>query len=170
MPTTYSSAAEELLNGLAGESETYRQLMLLTQSERGALQEHNLTRLAEIVRQKEAILANLMQGEKTRQELVTRLTQEIGLPDNASLSDIIAGLDGPLAQQLAQVRQELTDLVEQLLSLNHGNHLLIKSELEQVEATFNYLVSAVSNNEGHYSANGEGPRQATPGTVLNWEV
>lgn len=170
MSTAYSPAVEDLLVGLVGETETYRQLMLLTQSERNALQEHNLTSLAEIVRQKEAILANLMQGEKTRQEMVARLTQDIGLPGDASLSDIIAALDGPVAQQLAQLRQELTDLVTQLLALNHGNHLLLKSELDQVEATFNYLMSTVFNSEGHYSVNGEGPPQAAPGAVLNWEV
>jgi len=167
---TYSPAAEELLDGLMGETETYRQLMSLTQSERSALQERNLTSLAEIVRQKEAILANLMEGEKTRQQLVARLTQDIGLPGDASLSDIIAALDDPLAQQLARLRQELTDLVDQLLSLNHGNHLLLKAELEQVEATFNYLMSATFSHDGHYSANGEGTPQAAPGTVLNWEV
>jgi len=167
---TASPAVEDLHTALAGETETYRELVGLTRRERVALQDKNLTSLAEIVRQKEAVLADLMRGEHTRTQILARLSEEINVPASASLSDIIAVLEGPEAQNLLSLRQELTDLVEQLLSLNHGNHLLLQSELDQVDATFNYLMSSTFTTDGAYTARGDARPQATPGTVLNWRI
>jgi len=161
---------EELHDALAGETESYRQLIALSRRERTALEEKNLTNLAEVVRQKEDILDGLARREKARERIVSRLSLEMTLPDSASLSDIISVLEGPTAQKMAYLRQKLSGVVQQLLSLNHGNHLLLQSEADHVDATFDYLMSCALIEDGHYTSEGSSHSQPTRGNILNWEV
>ncbi|MEW5960292.1 MAG: flagellar export chaperone FlgN, partial [Chloroflexota bacterium] len=150
--TSIVNRVEELYKVLSNEADTYRQLVAATQRERLSLQEENLIELSMAAREKEVLMKGLVTWEKTRQHIVATLSEELKLPIGASLLDIILQLDDALAQKLSSLRQEFIKLVEQLLTLNHGNRLLLQTGLARIDATFEYLASLATPTDGNYSA------------------
>lgn len=166
------SPVEQLHAVLANEADGYRQLVAFTRQEQVALKQANLTDLAVVVQSKEKLLATLQTWEKTREQLVARLVQELGLPSAASLTDLIGKLDQAIAQKLTALRNEFVLLMEQLLQLNQSNRMMLQTGLVRVDATFDYLASLAAPPPVNYSANGNS-RPSTSmgaGNVLNWEV
>jgi flagellar biosynthesis/type III secretory pathway chaperone len=163
---------EELHKVLSNEAETYRQLVDLTQREREALQKESLVDLTEVTHNKEVLMGNLVKLEQLRGQVVTALAKDLNLPAGASLLDLINHLDETIAQKLSTLRQEFINLVEQLLTLNHGNQLLLQSGLAHIEATFDYLASVVTPADGNYTARGgtQPQQQTTTGNMLNWQA
>jgi flagellar biosynthesis/type III secretory pathway chaperone len=170
MPAASMSTVEQLHSALLGETDFYRQLVALTQREREALQNKNITSLTEIIRQKEDVLSNLAQGEKVREEIVQLLSQDLNLPHRATLQDITAVLEDPFAGKLSALRQELSEVVDELLALNQGNSLIVQSQLDQVDATLEYLSSCFTVDDGNYDQEGAGRGRGNSGQVLNWQV
>jgi flagellar biosynthesis/type III secretory pathway chaperone len=170
MALVHLPSAEDLYHALDGEVEACRELVALTQRERLALQADNLDDLAAATQHKEALARSLARWEQVRERIVRRLLEELRLPAGASLSEIIAQTDGAIAHKLVTLRQELAGLMEQLLTLNHGNRLLIQAELARVEATFEYLARVAAPPDGHYTANGNRRSPAAAGQALNWQV
>jgi len=172
--TEMSSIAKgvaELYDVLCNEADIYRQLVAATEQERLALQKQNMIELATVTRDKEMMLQGLAKWEQTRQRLVAAVGDTLGLPAGASLLDLILHLvDDPLVQKLSSLRQEFISLVEQLLGLNYGNQLLLQTGLARIDATFDYLASAMVSADGSYSAKGNSQAQLAIGNVLNWQI
>ncbi|GAB4428677.1 MAG: hypothetical protein Kow0031_08970 [Anaerolineae bacterium] len=172
MAADNSSPVEQLHTVLANEADGYRQLVAFTRQEQAALKQANLTDLTAVVQQKESLLATLQGWERTREQLVARLAQELGLPPAASLTDLLGKLDQSIAAKLAGLRNEFVLLLEQLLQLNQTNRMMLQAGLVRVDATFDYLAMLAAPPTGHYSASGsDRPAPALGGgKVLNWEV
>ncbi len=175
-----SSTAEELQNVLASEAAAYQRLVELTQCERTALQVGTLVELAATIRDKEAILESLARLEQTRERITAQLSQELKLPAEVSLPDLITRLSevslnangavegNGIAHKWIALRREFINLVEQLITLNQGNRLLIQAELACVDATFDYLGRINAAPDGQYTARGNSHAQPAAGNVLNW--
>ena len=164
------ASLEDLHDALVKEAECYRQLVALTEQEHQALRAGDLARLQATVHDKGRVLQSLSQGEHLRETIVAQLGERLNLPPAASLSDIIAQADETATRGLAALRLELRTLLERLLVLNHGSHLLLQSELERVNATFDYLMSSVASSERQYTASGDDRSQPARGNVLNWQI
>lgn len=167
MPALSLSNLESLHQTLLGEIEDYRQLVMLTQQERVALQSNNLNDLICTVQQKESLLSRLAKWEKTRQQIVTHLAAMLKLPSNVSLIDLLAFCDESIAQKLSALRQELLSLSGQIRRLTQGNQLLLQAEAVRVDATINYLLSDVATGSYHGNSTSRLP---VAGHVFNWRV
>jgi flagellar biosynthesis/type III secretory pathway chaperone len=172
MSVVLPPAVEMLHTILSDEAEAYRQLVQLARREHTALQHENLPELVTATRDKEVLMAKLGQWEQKREQLVAHLAKELKLPYGATLSDLIVRLDDTIAHKLSALRQEFVNLMEQLLTLNHSNRLLLQAGLTRVEATFDFLASIAIPADGSYTATGGShvQSQAAAGNVLNWEI
>lgn len=172
MAVEQSLHVDALHKALLAEAEAYKKLIALVEREKPALQRENLAGLAELIRDKEALMEEIVQRERAREQLVARLAKALALPETISLSDLITHFDELTAQKLSALRQGFIDLVEQLLILNHGNRLLMQSGLDRVEATFDYLAAVVAPPDGNYTARGANrpQKQLTAGQMLNWQA
>lgn len=166
------SGFESLHQTLTIEIEDYRQLAMLTQQERAALQSGNLDDLVCAVQKKEGLLIRLDKWAKTRQQLINHLAVMLRLPVTTSLVDLLAFCDEGIAQKLSVLRQEFLALAEQIRGLSQGNQLLLQVELLRVDATVNYLLSNVTMGSYHSpkDAGNSAHRLPVAGNMLNWQV
>jgi len=102
---------------------------------------------------------------------MVHLAKEFNLPSDISLLDLITHLDDAVAKKLSDIRNEFIQLVEQLLTMNHGNQLMLQSGLVRVESTFDYLSTLATPCDGSYTANGSShTHQNVGGNMLNRQV
>ncbi len=170
MPQGESSAADELLATFGNEAVAYRRLRALTVRERQALQRGNLVDLASVVLEKESLMRSLTQHEVTRTHLVATLAEMLGLPADSSLQHLIPHLDETNALKLRTTYQECITLVEELRTLNRGNYGLIKTRLDRIEATLDFLSRTAVESDGHYTVHGDNRTLVHTGHVLNWQA
>ncbi len=165
------STTQDLRSVLADEAEGYRKLVDLAQREQLALKNENIADLAATIKEKEYLLLDLQKLESAREQIVSQQAQELNLPGNVTLSDLIKQFDDATAQQLSKMQKEFAGLVKQLFKLNYSNRTMLQAGLVRVDATFDYLTS-LAVPEGYYTANGT--NQVHPnmvaGHVFNWEV
>jgi flagellar biosynthesis/type III secretory pathway chaperone len=164
---------EELQNILVAESEAYQQLITLTQAERSALQKEDLDNLTSVTQEKQELLEKVSAWEQVRATIMAHLANEFGLPPDVSLLDLITHMDESVADTLSDIRNEFIQLVEQLLTLNHGNQLMLQTGLVRIESTFDYLSTIAAPRNSSYSANGNSAtptRQQASGNMLNWQA
>ncbi len=172
MSTLPASNLESLHQTLTGEIEDYRQLAMLTQQERVALQGGNLDDLICAIQKKEGLLTRLSQWEKARQQVMAHIAALLKLPATISMADLLAFCDEGIAQKLSVLRQEFLTLSEQIRGLSQGNQLLLQTELVRVDATINYLLSDVATGSYHSpkGAGNSASRLPVAGHMLNWQA
>lgn len=162
---------EELQNILVAEADAYRQLITLTETERIALQTENLDSLTAVTEEKQKLLEQVSAWEQVRTKVVSHLAQEFDLAPDISLLDLITHLDEAMAQKLSAIRAEFIQLVEQLLTLNHGNQLMLQTGLVRVESTFDYLSVLAAPRNNSYTATGSSATASQGGgNMLNWQA
>lgn len=162
---------EELQNILEAEARAYRQLIHLTQTERTALQAENLDELSAVTEQKQKLMEKVSAWEQVRTKVVAHLAREFNLSPDTSLLDLITHLDDTMAQRLSDIRTEFIQLVEQLLTLNHGNQLMLQTGLVRVESTFDYLSVLATPRDNNYTATGNATTASQrAGNMLNWQA
>jgi flagellar biosynthesis/type III secretory pathway chaperone len=164
------STLEELSNELTKETETYRQLVAMTQREQVALLESDVTELSTIIIQKGEIVANLMQQEQLRASLVSSLLGDEVEPSGDSMAMLLKVVEKSHSAELKEQVQSFMILVKQLLGLNHGNKLLLESHLGHIESTFRFIIRASRPPENSYGAKGILLSPASAGNVLNRSI
>jgi len=168
----YMEQVERLQDTLEAEAAEYRRLVSLTESERTAILSNDVDALHATVEAKETLTVHLARWAQKREYLTTNLAKEFGLPENAALTDLLAYFEETLAQKLTALREEFISLVERLITLNHGNQMLLRSELVRVESTFDYIKHTTIRPDGHYSARGAAtvrPQRSTD-SIFNWQI
>lgn len=153
-PINDPAAVEDLHITLAKEAEDYRLLVAATQRERTALVENSMDALNATVQEKETLTARLAQWAEKREQLTAFLAGCLGLPATVTLTDLVSHFEETIARQLLALRDEFITLVEQLIILNHGNQLLLQSELVRIETTFDYITTSVTKPVANYTVNG----------------
>jgi len=163
---------ETLYATLVAEAEDYRQLVAVTEREREALLGNNVTDLNTAIKAKQSLMSHLTRWAEKREQMTLAIAQELNLPANASLTDIIVHLGETIAQKLIAVREEFIDLMEQLITLNYANKLILQSELVRVDSTFDYIAAMAAEPNSNYSAPGANSFAANnaSGNILNWQI
>ncbi len=167
VPQTTIEALETVL---ASEAAEYRQLVALTANEQAALKQGDVVTLTETIRQKQALLPQLNRWAKRREQLTASLAAALHLPANATLTDLLTHIEGAVADTLIALREDFIDLMEQLITLNHANKLILQTELVRVDATYRYITSLLTEPEPVYAPNHTGNGTNARGNILNWEV
>jgi flagellar biosynthesis/type III secretory pathway chaperone len=159
--------ARELLRILDNQADAFRQLVSVTQREQETLKRGDLDNLKSITLEKQALATRLDELERIRERLVARLSRELNLSEGAYSSEILAGLDEDIDEHFSALQSEFARLGEQLLSLNHGNQILIEARLAQIDATLDYLARNAAAPDGYYTIKGENHTLPAVGNVLN---
>lgn len=171
MALTDESVVDALRKVLAGETDTFRQLVTVSERERTAIRTDDLTSLAMMTRAKKKLVKELGRLERRRVALVGELAGKAALSKDVTLAELLPHLDD--AGELSAHGEALAVLVERTLALNHANRLLLESELRHIDATVAYLVAGDAGDV-HYSPKGDYMSSSEPesgtgqaGTVLN---
>ena len=160
----------ELGQVLSNEAAEYRQLVVLVAREQAALKSNDLDELNDAVRQKQALIPGINRWTSRREQLTAALAARFNLPTNATLTDILAHFEGAIAQKIIQLREEFIELMEQLITLNHANKMILQTELVRVNSTYDYIAAMLAEPKDGYAASGTTQSGQNRGNILNWEV
>lgn len=160
----------ELEETLANEAAEYRQLVELTACEQMALKSSNLDELSDAIRKKQALIPEINRWTSRREQLTAGLAARFNLPTNATLTDILTHFEGAIAQKIIRLREEFIELMEQLITLNHANKMILQTELARVNSTYDYIAAMLADPAEGYAPTGVTQTGKNRGNILNWEV
>ncbi len=113
----------------------------LTKDERIALTKQDIASLANLAEQKEALLDRMSQVEERRRVTVQEVAYKAGLHLGApTIADILPILPPHQAGRVANLREGIFALSQEIRDLMGGNHALILLGLERIDALQTFLL------------------------------
>ena len=139
---------------MEAEAGEYQALLALLRKQRQAAVEARFERFADVTEEKDALLKSLRRLEDKRSQLMKGLSDELQAgPDEMSISELIALLPGPEADQLNACRYRLQGVIEQIRVNNKTNQNLLRHLLELKKKAIDVLGGNVSGQQT-YRENG----------------
>ena len=113
----------------------------LTRDERIALTKQDITTLASLAEQKESLLDRMNQVEERRRVTVQEVAFKAGLHlESPTIADVIPVLPPQQAGRVANLRDGILALSQEIRDLTGGNHALIMLGLERIDALQTFLL------------------------------
>jgi len=161
---------QQLEDTLVHEAAEYRQLVALTAREQAALKASDLAELNDTIREKQSLLPKISHWTTRRERLTAALAARFNLPTDATLTDLLAHVEGAIAEKMIALREEFIELMEQLIVLNHTNKMILQTELARVDSTYDFITAMFSEPNDNYAPPGASQSGNNRGYILNWEI
>ncbi len=157
-----------LEEALTAELRLTQAIAALAGRERAALEDDNLTTLADVVREKESRLAELVEMEAARNLAVEEWARENDFPTGAATFEhIIDTMDRAPARELGALRDGIRAHLDYARSLNTGNRALLQAALDRNAALRSFLLGMTSGGDG-YTASGAHRTPAANNYLMEW--
>lgn len=137
---------------LKSELETFRQFVVLLQTEQQALSDGNVDPLTELARLKAEQMAALSRLGNQRSEFLRSLSLS---PDRTSMEAWLATLPAAEQPDLRQTWDELLALGTQARDLNEANGAIISAKLRHTQQALAVLQQETGNLTGLYGRDGQ---------------
>lgn len=125
---------------LARQLESQETLLRLSAEKRGVVISCDTARLDEITKLELREMAKMTNAEKKRKALLPELSNELGVPQNASLREIIDGAEPDERVILTRLRIAMTDAYDQLRDINAANKTLLEQQIEYSDAILSLYI------------------------------
>lgn len=141
MVENLQGSGEPLEEMLVQQFKLCQSLHSLTRDERIALTKQDIPGLANLAEQKEALLDRMSQVEERRRVTVQEVAVQAGLRlDAATIADVIPVLPPQQAGRVANLREGIIAISQEIRDLTGGNHALIMLGLERIDALQTFLL------------------------------
>lgn len=161
-------ALAALEEALTAELRITQSIAALADQERSALQEDDLTALAEVVREKEAQLAELVNLESLLNAAASAWAAEHNISAGyATFDQILRHMDRAVARELSALRDGIQAHLEYTRSLNMGNRALLQAALDRNATLRNFLMGLASDETGSCYTSA-GSRRASHASLMEW--
>ena len=161
---------KQLLLVLARESELYRAMLTVVDTESEAAVRSDLNALTKSAEEKENILVKLRLIEKERIRSVRELSEALGVPlRRFTITTLSQLLDEPFAEQLSKAGHELSTVLDAVKNANHRNKQLFEHSLELLKGSFN-LINELTGSDMVYYPTGNMQRTYQTGKCVNGEI
>jgi flagellar biosynthesis/type III secretory pathway chaperone len=164
--------SEQLLVDLAAlindEIRAFHRLLEALQDEQRAIVEDDIEVIEQCVavQQEVAVAAHHLEAKRVR--IVGQLAEHLDMePQNVSLSRLVEALEGPRAEELAQMREKLLELNGKIRSVSENNAFLIRQSLRYTERCLDILTAQRPTQRGVYGQFGKVRRSAGSRSFLN---
>jgi flagellar biosynthesis/type III secretory pathway chaperone len=159
-PTQLSSYKDLLVR----EFRAYQNLVVVTEEERQALQDRNISRLEALVEKKDSLLDMIRDLESKRSQMLQTCFRENGLGRMPSLVELFPYLESEDVAMLNRLREGILVLTTELRDMNGVNKALASAAMERVDAVRMFLLNLQSPSTG-YSPEGT----LAANVVTSWE-
>ncbi len=157
-----------LEEALTAELRLTQAIAALAGRERAALENDDLSTLADVVRQKESHLAELVDMESARNQAAEDWALENNVPTGAvTFENIMDSMDRALARELGVLRDGIRAHLDYARSLNTGNRALLQAALDRNAALRNFLLGMTSDGDG-YTASGAHHTPVATSNLMEW--
>jgi flagellar biosynthesis/type III secretory pathway chaperone len=163
---------EELISDLAHvineEVRTFHSLLDVLRSEQRAIVEDDIEAIERcVIAQREvAVTAHELEGKRVR--VVERIAEQSNMgTGNVSLGRLVEALEGPRAEELAQMREKLLELNGKIRSVSANNAFLIRQSLRYTERCLDIITGQSAAQRGVYGQFGKVRRDSSARSFLN---
>lgn len=147
-----TSDLNRLVEVLGQEAAIYEDILNISLKKTNIIVEGKVTELENITKLEQSVFLKLSKLEDAREELVKKLSEELGLNGGeVTVSELIESLGSEKSKDLETCRNRILNALDRLRSLNELNSRLIRNSLEYIDFSINLIASADggSNNYGN---------------------
>ncbi len=150
------------------EIRVFHRLLEALREEQRAIVEDDIESIEQCVTMQREIAVAAHGLEARRIRAVENLARQMDLePDNISLSRLVEALEGPHAEELAQMREKLLELNGKIRTVSENNAFLIRQSLRYTERCLDILTGQQVGERGVYGQFGRARRHAGARSFLN---
>lgn len=158
---------EELIVIISKEIDAFNQLLKTLHGKQRAIVEGEIERLKKQIEAESEIVSQTKSLESQRILRTKELAQKLSINKlDPKLSEIIAKVEEKYAQRLAEQRNLLKSLIEQVRDLNKSNQFLLDYSLKFVEDTMRLLLSG-NDKKNVYQKDGKLQEETGSPKILN---
>lgn len=161
-----------LLQSLDKLIQVYKNLLNVVEKENHSLLEVGVSEIPKINRVKEQLVNRVKKLETQWQKSASALAIEIGIKeDQPSLLEIAGHIDGEPGETLAQRRNTLSELLNEVSEINKMNARLVMSALSHVNGAMNSITNTLNENPTYkMSGNMEPVNKDAQGRLMSREA
>ena len=138
----------KLTNLLRREINSFNTIVELLILEEKGLVECDNNLLIKVLERQEDVFNSIACVEKSRQDIITSIAEEIGEdPDALSISKIAEIVDDPLKKELVEAAHVLTQIIEDMQKKKVTNTMLIKQGAMIVESNIRFILKAYGKDD-----------------------
>ena len=150
------------------EVRTFHSLLDVLRSEQRAIVEDDIEAIKRCVEAQREVACVAHELENKRVRVVELIAEQSDVGDgNVSLGRLVQALEGPKAEELAQMRQKLLQLNEKIRSVSANNAFLIRQSLRYTERCLDIITGQSSAQRGVYGQFGKVRRDSSARSFLN---
>jgi len=134
---------ESVVGLLQEEADLHRRLLELAREEQRALVRGDVDGLQRLLAEQERLVGHVRALERARRQLLELVAERLRRPvDELTLRELVRLSPPDVGQRLAEQREVLTRLLQELADVNKANALLVRSHLEHVQTVVSLLAGA----------------------------
>jgi flagellar biosynthesis/type III secretory pathway chaperone len=161
---------DKLLGSLEQATELYQSLFRVLQNEKDAVVGLNLQQLNEACKAKDNLLLKLRILEEQREQIMDRLTAELGRSTpGLTITELSLLVDQPYAERLRERSTDLLALIQALQDITQQNKFLMSHSMQLIQGSYNLLNNLMAANPVYYQS-GNIQNNAQTGKLLNGDI
>jgi flagellar biosynthesis/type III secretory pathway chaperone len=130
----------------------------------------NLQQLNEACKAKDNLLLKLRILEEQREQIMDRVTAELGRPSQGlTITELSLLVDEPYAERLRQRSADLSALIQTLQDATQQNKFLMSHSMQLIQGSYNLLNNLMAANPVYYRS-GNVQNNAQTGKLLNGDI
>jgi len=142
--------SQKLVDVLRGETEIYKVLLDLAIKKTDIIIAGKIKELDEIVQIEKQLIKKLMELEEQREDIL----EKIDIEGKMTITDLIESISSEEAENLKDIKYNLTNILKELEERNKLNAALIEQALEYVNYSIQTISSALESDDGVYGNSG----------------
>jgi hypothetical protein len=161
---------EELIGVIAKEIEAFDELLQTLRAKQRAVVEGAVERLNKSVEEEGKLASQTKALEAERIERTKKLARELEMENaNPKLSEIVEKVEEKYAQRLAEQRELLRSVVQNIQNINKSNQYLLNYSLDYIEKSMQILLSG-DDSTNVYQKDGTVRQGATKNQLLDQSI
>jgi flagellar biosynthesis/type III secretory pathway chaperone len=142
--------SQKLVDVLRGETEIYKVLLDLAIKKTDVIIAGKIKELDKIVQMEKQLVKKLMELEGQREDIL----EKVDIEGKMTITDVIESVSSEEAENLKDIKYNLTNILKELEERNKLNAALIEQALEYVNYSIQAISNALESNDGVYGNNG----------------
>ncbi|KHO61013.1 MULTISPECIES: flagellar protein FlgN [Thermoanaerobacter] len=142
--------SQKLVDVLRGETEIYKVLLDLAIKKTDIIIAGKVKELDEIVQIEKQLIKKLMELEEQREDIL----EKIDIEGKMTITDLIESISLEEAENLKDIKYNLTNILKELEERNKLNAALIEQALEYINYSIQTISSTLESDDGVYGNNG----------------
>ena len=161
---------EELIGVIAKEIDAFDELLKTLREKQRAVVEGAVERLNKSVEEEGKLTSQTKVLEAERIERTKKLARELDMENaNPKLSEIVEKVEEKYAQRLAEQRELLRSVVQNIQNINKSNQYLLNYSLDYIEKSMQILLSG-NDSANVYEKDGTVRQRVTKNQLLDQSI